>query len=76
MPKVNPGGYSVLFGSRNEERNDYENGGSRIHIMLGYLSQSIQSIKDQVCSVLQNMYSYYIFGVQGWMFLQRPRKYV
>ena len=46
MPKVNPGGYSVLFGSRNEERNDYENGGSRIHIMFGYLSQSIQSIKD------------------------------
>ena len=46
MPKVNPGGYSVLFGSRNEERNDYENGGSRIHLMLGYLSQSIQSIKN------------------------------
>ena len=46
MPRDNPRGYHVVVVRVwiKTRKNDYENGGSRINLMLGYFMQSISFI--------------------------------
>ena len=46
MPEDNPRGYHVVvvYVWIKTRKNDYENGGSRINLMLGYFMQSISFI--------------------------------